>query len=46
MLQFPQLLFAGEATHHQYFSTVHGAMLSGHREAQRILKYHNIYETA
>ena len=32
------LLFAGEATHGCYFSTVHGAIESGYREADRILK--------
>jgi spermine oxidase len=31
------LLFAGEATHLRYFSTVHGAIESGFREADRIL---------
>ena len=29
--------FAGEATHEEFFATVHGAYLSGLREAQRIL---------
>lgn len=29
--------FAGEATHPDYFSTVHGAIESGWREADRIL---------
>jgi len=33
-----QLFFAGEATHHEYPSTVHGAVLSGYREAERIMK--------
>lgn len=32
-----RLLFAGEASSDQYPATVHGAMLSGLREAQRIL---------
>jgi len=33
-----QLFFAGEATHPEYPSTVHGALLSGYREAKQILK--------
>ncbi|MCW8998592.1 MAG: FAD-dependent oxidoreductase, partial [Kangiellaceae bacterium] len=32
-----QVFFAGEATHSEYPSTVHGAFLSGQREASRIL---------
>mgnify|MGYP000567731486 CR=1 FL=1 len=32
-----RLSFAGEATHEEFFATVHGAYLSGQREAQRIL---------
>ncbi|MBL4940551.1 MAG: FAD-dependent oxidoreductase [Colwellia sp.] len=32
-----KIFFAGEATNKQYPSTVHGAYLSGEREAQRIL---------
>jgi spermine oxidase len=32
------LLFAGEATHANYFSTVHGAIETGYREAERISK--------
>lgn len=35
---FKNLLFAGEATHHKYNATVHGAHLSGLREAERIIK--------
>jgi len=31
-----RLYFAGEATHNDYSGTVHGALLSGWREAQRI----------
>ena len=33
------LLFAGEATHDHLFSTVHGAIESGRREADRILSF-------
>jgi monoamine oxidase len=32
-----RVLFAGEATHPSYFSTVHGAIESGWREADRII---------
>ncbi|CAG9766300.1 unnamed protein product [Ceutorhynchus assimilis] len=31
------VLFAGEATHPHYFSTVHGAIESGYREANRLI---------
>ena len=34
----PILLFAGEATIPGHFSTVHGARLSGIREADRIIQ--------
>jgi monoamine oxidase len=33
-----RLLFAGEATHEEFFATVHGAYMSGVREAERILR--------
>ena len=33
-----QVLFAGEATHRHFYSTVHGAYISGIREAHRIVK--------
>ena len=33
-----RVLFAGEATHIEYYSTVHGAYLTGVREADRLLK--------
>lgn len=31
-------MFAGEATHDYFYSTVHGAVETGWREADRILK--------
>ena len=34
----PLILFAGEATHREFYSTTHGAYLSGQREAKRIIK--------
>ncbi|CAH2305332.1 spermine oxidase-like [Pelobates cultripes] len=37
-----QVLFAGEATNTNFYTTTHGAYLSGVREAERILK---LYET-
>lgn len=41
----PAVLFAGEATHDHYYSTVHGAIESGWREADRILKSQGRYRT-
>lgn len=32
------LMFAGEATHTSYYATVHGAIQTGYREAERLLK--------
>jgi spermine oxidase len=37
----PMLLFAGEATHSTFYSSSHGAMLSGQREAERIIDLYN-----
>ena len=34
-----QLMFAGEATHRYFYGTVHGAYLTGVREADRLLKH-------
>ncbi|XP_014236465.1 spermine oxidase-like [Trichogramma pretiosum] len=36
----PVVLFAGEATHEHYFSTVHGAIETGFREANRLIEYY------
>ena len=33
----PHLLFAGEATHDYYYSTLHAAYVSGIREARRLV---------
>lgn len=37
----PVLLFAGEATHDHYYSTVHGAIETGWREAHRIASFYS-----
>lgn len=42
----PVVMFAGEATHPSFYSTVHGALLSGQREAQRIINAYGNQLTA
>ncbi|XP_043266526.1 uncharacterized protein [Venturia canescens] len=39
-LEKPRVMFAGEATSSHQYSTVHGAITSGWREADRILKHY------
>lgn len=38
----PVLQFAGEATHDHYFSTVHGAIETGWREARRLIDFYSV----
>ncbi|XP_021913725.1 peroxisomal N(1)-acetyl-spermine/spermidine oxidase-like isoform X2 [Zootermopsis nevadensis] len=40
----PVLLFAGEATHTSHYSTVHGAIESGWREAERIIELSKLWK--
>ena len=37
----PRVLFAGEACSPRYYSTVHGAYLSGQREAKRLVNFYS-----
>ncbi|XP_018364708.1 PREDICTED: uncharacterized protein LOC108762270 isoform X3 [Trachymyrmex cornetzi] len=39
----PVILFAGEATHDHYYSTVHGAVETGFREADRLIDFKRTY---
>lgn len=41
MENVPIVLFAGEACHEKYFSTAHGAFLSGMEQAQKLLKHYD-----
>lgn len=43
-MEKPLILFAGEATNHHQFSTVHGAIATGWREAQRLIDYYKHYK--
>ncbi|XP_054635621.1 spermine oxidase isoform X1 [Dunckerocampus dactyliophorus] len=41
-----QVLFAGEATHRKYYSTTHGALLSGQQEAKRLVELYYDWHSA
>jgi monoamine oxidase len=36
----PKILFAGEGTHERFYGTMHGAFLTGIREAKRIIQFY------
>ncbi|XP_018406624.1 PREDICTED: spermine oxidase-like [Cyphomyrmex costatus] len=40
----PVILFAGEATHDHYYSTVHGAIETGFREVERLIDFKRTYD--
>ncbi|KAL9890031.1 spermine oxidase-like [Glossina fuscipes fuscipes] len=42
----PIVQFAGEATHNHYFGTVHGAIETGWREADRLINYYEKKKTS
>lgn len=42
--RMPVILFAGEACHQQYFSTAHGAFLSGIEQAEKVLNFYKTFK--
>ncbi|XP_026727657.1 peroxisomal N(1)-acetyl-spermine/spermidine oxidase-like [Trichoplusia ni] len=42
--RFPTICFAGEATSHEQHNAVHGAVESGFREAERLIKNFKMYQ--